>query len=66
MVENFIWMTIYKNFNEYFHFQMKIHNEIIKLYNDERLNKLKWYSFINNKRSESKLVNDIKKIFQMI
>ena len=66
MVENFIWMTIYKNFNEYFYFQMKIHNEIIKLYNDERLNKLKWYSFINNKRSESKLVNDIKKIFQMI
>ena len=56
MVENFIWMTIYKNFNEYFHFQMKIHNEIIKLYNDERLNKLKLYSFINNKRSENKLV----------
>ena len=42
---------------------MKIHNEIMKLYNDERLNKLKWYSFINNKRSESKLVNEIKKKF---
>ena len=55
--------NIYKNFNEYFHLKMKIHNEIIKLYNDERLNKLKWYSFINNKRSENKLVNDIKKKF---
>jgi hypothetical protein len=42
---------------------MKMHNEIIKLYNDERLNKLKWYSFINNKRSESKLVNNIKRKF---
>ncbi len=55
--------NIYKNFNEYFHLKMKMHNEIVKLYNDERLNKLKWYSFINEKRSESKLVNDIKKKF---
>jgi hypothetical protein len=39
----------YKNFNEYFHLKMKIHNQIVKLYNDNRLNKLRWYSFINEK-----------------
>ena len=39
----------YKNFNQYFHLKMKIHNQIVKLYNDERLNKLKWHLFINEK-----------------
>jgi hypothetical protein len=29
---------------------MKIHNQLTKLYNDIRLNKLKWYLFINTKR----------------
>jgi len=55
--------NIYINFNKYFHLKMKMHSEIVKLYNDERLNKLKLFSFINEKRSESKLVNDIKKKF---
>ena len=36
---------------------MEIHNEMVKLYNDKKLNKLKWYRFINEKRSENKLVN---------
>ena len=31
----------YKNFNEYFNLKMAMHKEITKLYNDERLNKLK-------------------------
>ena len=53
----------YKNFNEYFTLKMEIHNEITKLYKDERLIKLKWHSFINDKRSESYLVNKIKKKF---
>ena len=53
----------YKKFNEYFNLKMEIHNELSKLYNDIRLNKLKWYSFINNKRSENKLINDIRKKF---
>jgi hypothetical protein len=42
---------------------MKIHNELEMLYNDEKLNKLKWMMFINEKRSEKMLVNDIKKKF---
>ena len=53
----------YKKFNSYFLIKMKIHKELEKLYNDERLNKLKWMLFINEKRSENLLVNDIKKRF---
>ena len=55
--------NIYINFNEYFKLKMEIHNEITKLYNDDRLNKLSWYAFINKKRSEDKLINNIKKKF---
>jgi hypothetical protein len=40
---------------------MKLHVSLCKLYNDERLNKLKWYNFINEKRSKSLLINEIKK-----
>jgi len=32
--------NIYKNFNEYFILKMEIHNEICKLYEDKRLNKM--------------------------
>jgi len=53
--------NIYKNFNKYLNLKMKMQNEIVNLYNDVRLNKLKWFTFINEKRSESKLVNNIKK-----
>ena len=42
---------------------MKIHNELVNLYNDPKLNKLKWYSFINKKRSKTDLINKIKKTF---
>jgi hypothetical protein len=53
----------YKNFNLYFQLKMNIHDKLTKLYNDDKLNKLKWFMFINEKRSESLLVNDIKKKF---
>ena len=49
--------NIYKNFNEYFILKMEIHNEVCKLYEDKKLNKLKWHLFINEKRSESHLIN---------
>ena len=29
---------------------MEIHNELVKLYNDVKLNKLKWMMFINDHR----------------
>ena len=55
--------NIYKNFNEYFILKMEIHEEVCKLYEDKKLNKLKWYSFINEKRSQSHLINKIKTKF---
>ena len=39
----------YKKFKLYFEIKMKIHNELEILYNDEKLNKLKWMMFINEK-----------------
>jgi len=53
----------YKKFNDYFTLKMELNDELLNLYNDKRLNKLNWYSFINNKRSESDLVNKIKNKF---
>jgi len=53
----------YKNFNLYFQLKMKIHDKLSELYNDNKLNKLRWYIFINEKRSECLLVNDIKNKF---
>lgn len=55
--------NIYKNFNEYFILKMEIHNEVCKLYEDKRLSKFKWHLFINEKRSESNLINKIKTKF---
>ena len=42
---------------------MLIYKELEMLYDDEMLNKLKWNMFINEKRAESMIVNDIKKKF---
>ena len=55
--------NIYKNFNEYFALKMDIHIQLVKLYQEPKLNKLKWFSFINEKRSETNLVNKIKNKF---
>ena len=40
----------YQNFKLYFDIKMEIHNELVKLYNDVKLNKLKWMIFINDPR----------------
>ena len=55
----------YETFKLYFNKKMKHHNLICKLYNDSKLNKLKWHMFINEKRSESLLVNEIKKKYEL-
>lgn len=55
----------YETFKSYCDKKMRNHNLIYKLYNDSKLNKLKWYMFINEKRSESLLVNDIKKKYEL-
>ena len=53
----------YERFKIYYNKKMLIHKELESLYNDERLNKLKWNLFINEKRSENMIINDIKKKF---
>mgnify|MGYP000536265004 FL=1 len=42
---------------------MLIYKELEMLYDDEMLNKLKWNMFINEKRAEKMIINDIKKKF---
>ena len=53
----------YEKFNLYNNEKSKIYEEVKELYNDKRINKLKWYSYINEKRSENMMINDIKKKF---
>ena len=53
----------YKDFKEYYNKKMKLHDELVKLYDCDKLNKLKWNQFINEKRSEKMLINDIKRKF---
>jgi len=53
----------YENFKKFFIKKMLMHNELEILYNNIYLNKLKWNLFINEKRSEKMLINDIKTKF---
>jgi hypothetical protein len=53
----------YEIFKNYYNKKMLIHNELEVLYNDDRLNKLKWNLYINQKRAENMIINDIKKKF---
>jgi hypothetical protein len=53
----------YNKFKEYILNKNKINNELMAKYQNEKFRKYKWYSFINKKKAESKLINTIKKIF---
>jgi hypothetical protein len=53
----------YEKFKTYYNLKMKLHDELENLYNNKKLNKLNWYMFINEKRSESMLITDIKNKF---
>jgi hypothetical protein len=53
----------YDVFKEYYTTKMEIHDELENLYNDERLNRLKWNLYINEKRAQNMLINDIKTTF---
>jgi hypothetical protein len=55
--------TKYENFIKYYNNKMRNYDELTNLYNNEKLNKLKWNQFVNDKRSEDLLVNDIKEKF---
>ena len=53
----------YNTFNKYHNNKCKIYKDVKTLYNDDRLNKITWCSYINEKRSENMMVNDIKNKF---
>ena len=53
----------YKQFKTYFNKKMLMYEKLVNLYDNEKLNKLKWHMFINEKRSEKLLINDIKSKF---
>ena len=55
--------TKYENFIKYYNNKMKNYDNLTNLYDNEKLNKLKWNQFVNDKRSEDLLVNDIKRKF---
>ncbi len=55
--------NVYNIFKEYYKKKMDIHDKLETLYNDEKLNKLKWNLYINEKRAQNMLINDIKRIF---
>jgi len=50
----------YENFKNYFIKKMLLHERLEVLYNDVRINKLKWNLYINEKRAQKLLINDIK------
>jgi hypothetical protein len=53
----------YKKFKDFIKNKNKINDKLISKYTNEKFRKYKWYSFINKKKSETKLVNEIKKTF---
>jgi hypothetical protein len=55
--------NLYEDFLKYYNKKIKSYHELTKLYNCKKLNKMKWNHFINGKRSENMLVNDIKSKF---
>ncbi len=48
-----------KKFKEYINEKLKINDELNKLYKEKIFRQYKWYSFINTKRTEDKMVNKI-------
>ena len=41
----------------------KINNELFEKYNEEIFRRYKWYGYLNKKKSDTKLVREIKEIF---
>jgi hypothetical protein len=54
----------YDKFKEYIKNKNKTNNELMEQYKKDIFRQYKWYSFINRKKAETKLVNSIKKEFK--
>jgi hypothetical protein len=53
----------FDKFKEYIKEKNKINEQLFEAYEDEIFRKYKWYGYINRKRTEANLVNDIKTHF---
>ena len=54
----------YEKFKEYIKAKSLINNKLFKEYEDVYFRKMKWYSFINTKRSEDRLLNKIEEFYK--
>jgi len=54
---------IYKTFTEYVKTKNEINKEVYWKYSDSFFRKYKWYAYINKRRHEDKLLNDIERVF---
>jgi hypothetical protein len=52
-----------KSFGDYILNKNKVNNELFEKYNDELFRRYKWYSYLNKKKAESKLIKDIKRSY---
>ena len=52
-----------KKFKDYILMKNKINNELFEKYNEEIFRRYKWYGYLNKKKSETKLVREIKEKF---
>ena len=55
----------YNNFKAYIIEKNKLNSLLFSYYEDTYFRKLKWFSYLNTQRSESKLINQIKKKYQV-
>jgi len=55
--------TKYENFIKYYNNKMRNYDKMTILCDNQKLNKLKWNQFVNEKRSDNLLVNYIEKKF---
>ena len=53
----------YKKFKKFIKLKNKLNKELEEKYQQEIFRKYKWYSYINKKKTESKIINKIKKTF---
>jgi hypothetical protein len=63
-LSNFNSKTInINNFKDYIMNKLKVNNKVMKYYFDNRFRQIKWYSYINKKRTEDKLLNEIENTY---
>ena len=52
-----------ESFLNFINKKLEVNNQVLDKYNDKKFRKYKWYSFINRKRTEDKLLNKIENTY---